>query len=166
MLITTSRRPSHRTRLLGRELARVLPNAKYMPRGDKSIRKLASLASSQNHKLITIITNRVHQPQELRFLDTTAGWRWLEERIELRKVELQRDLGRKVKLANVKIAANDQAKAQNLARFLSELWDLPFTEKPSGNVALAKDDEGLRLQFHEDPKAKPVGPILHIARFR
>jgi len=167
MLITTSKRPCHRARLLGRELARVLPNAKYTPRGVKSIRKLASLANSLNHKLVMIINSCTDQPRELRFLDAAAGWRWLGARIELGEVKLQRDLGQKVRLTDVKIASSSQNRARSLARLVGELWGLPFTEElPSaGSIAMVDDDRELRIQFRADPSAEPVGPILHVKHF-
>ena len=167
MLITTSRRPCHRARLLGRELERVLPNAKYTPRGVKSIRKLTSLANSLNHTLIMIIDSGTDQSRELRFLDATAGWRWLDTRIELGEVKLQRDLGQKARLVDVKIMASSQNKARSFAHLIGKLWGLPFTEDlPSaGSVAMVDDDKELRVQFHTYLSAEPVGPILYIKYF-
>lgn len=167
MLITTSRRPCHRARLLGRELERVLPNSEYTPRGIKSIRKLSSLANSLNHKLITIIDSCIGQPTGLRFLDVAAGWRWLDARIELGEVKLQKDLGQKARLTDVKIVASGQDRARRFARLISELWGLPLIEElpSSGSVAMVNDDEELRIQFHADPGAEPVGPILYVKHF-
>ena len=167
MLITTSRRPCHRARLLGRELARVLPNAKYTPRGVKSVRKLASLANSLNHKLVMIINSCTDQPKELRFLDAAAGWRWLDARIELGEVKLQRDLGQKARLVDAKIVASGRNRARSFACLIGELWGLPFAEElPSaGSVAMVEDDRDLRVQFHADPNAEPVGPMLRVKCF-
>lgn len=147
-------------------MARVLPNAEYLPRGSKSIRKLATLASSRGHELIMIINGFAGQPRELCFLNAAAGWQWLDARIELREVKLQRDLGSKVRLEDVKVAAGDQAKARDFALFIGRLWGLPIIEEPSaGSIAFVEDDEQLRLQFYSDSRAEPVGPILYIARF-
>lgn len=167
MLVTTSRRPSHRARLLGRELIRVLPNAEYVPRGIKTVRRLASLASSRGHELVMIVNSRERQPRELRFLNASVGWRWLDARIELREVELQRDLGQKVRLADVRIVAADSARAQNLARLLSELWGLPLSEGPSstGAVVLVTCNDGLKVQFRAHPKDELVGPVLYVKNF-
>jgi rRNA maturation protein Rpf1 len=167
MLITTSRRPCHRARLLGRELERVLPNAKYTPRGVKSIRKLTSLANSLNHKLIMIIESWSDNPSELLFLDATAGWRWLGAKIELGDITLQRDLGQKVRLTDVKIAASNQDNAIKFARMIGKMWDLPFSEElpMSGGAAFVDNDKKLRVQFHVDIGAEPVGPILYVKQF-
>jgi len=167
MLITTSRRPCHRARLLGRELERVLPNAKYMPRGVKSIRKLTSLANSLNHKLIMIIESCADQPSELLFLDATVGWRWLGARIELGEIKLQRDLNQKARLLDVKITASNQDKARSFARLIGKIWGLPFSEEPlsGGSAAFVDNDRELRVQFHTDIGAAPVGPILYVKQF-
>jgi len=167
LLITTSRRPCHRARLLGRELTRVLPNAEYAPRGIKSVRKLASFANTRNHKLVMIIGSHANQLRELRFLDVATGWRWLNARIELGDVKLQKDLGQKVRLVDVKIVVSKQNIARNFAHLISRLWGLQFTEElPSaGGVAMVGDDGKLRVEFHADPSAGPVGPILHITHF-
>lgn len=166
-MVTTSRRPSHRARLLGRELTRVLPNAEYVPRGIKTVRRLASLASSKGHELVMIVNSREEQPRELRFLNVSAGWRWLDARIELREVELQRDLGQKVKLADVRIASDDSVRARSFARLLSKLWGLPLSEGPSstGATVLVTCDDGLKVQFRAHPKAELVGPVLHVKNF-
>ena len=167
MLITTSRRPGHRARLLGRELARVLPDAEYVPRGVKSVRNLASLASTRGHKLVTLINCRADRPQELRFLDVTRGWRWLDVVIELREVKLQKDLGHKVQLTDVKIVASGSSRAKDLARLLSEMWHLQLLEEvPSaGSVVMVTQNEELRIQFQSDPKVPPIGPIMYVTRF-
>jgi len=131
------------------------------------VRKLTSLANSLNHKLVMIINSCTDQPKELRFLDAAAGWRWLGARIELGEVKLQRDLGLKTRLTDVKIAASSQNRAQSLARLVGELWGLPFAEElPSaGSVAMVEDDGDLRIQFRADLSAEPVGPILHVKHF-
>jgi rRNA maturation protein Rpf1 len=166
MLITTSRRPCHRARLLGRELERVLPNAKYTPRGVKSIRKLTSLANSLDHKLIMIIESCANQPSELLFLDATAGWRWLDTKIELVNITLQNDLGQKARLTDAKITASSGDKAKKFARLIGKMWGLRFSEEPlSGSAAFVDNDKNLRVQFHADIGAAPVGPILYVKQF-
>lgn len=131
------------------------------------MRKLASLANARNHKLVMIIESHTNQPQELRFLDAATGWRWLDAKIKLGEVKLQKDLGQKVRLVDVKIMASGQNRARDFARLVSELWDLQFTKElpGTGSVAVVEDDEELRVQFYTDPSAGPVGPILHITHF-
>lgn len=166
MLISTSRRPGHRTRILCRELTRVLPNATYVPRGAKTISKLASLASSLGHDRVMVVNSLAGRPRELRFLAVVQGWRWLDARVELGEIKLQRDLGQKAKLEGTKLHAESQ-KARNLANFLSELLNLPILgELPNaGGVVLITSDDELQLQFQLRPNSEAIGPVLQIASF-
>ncbi|MCS7131255.1 MAG: hypothetical protein NZ934_00765 [Hadesarchaea archaeon] len=168
MLITTSRRPTHRARLLGRELARVLPGAEYVPRGLKTIEKLASMAGSRGYDLVMIINSGEGKPKELRFLHAGPSWKWSDARIELCEVRLQRDLSKRAEARATAIAWRGSAEARELAGLLSELWGLPLVELPShrGAVALVIGDRELELQFRESPASEPVGPTLRVARFR
>lgn len=167
-MITTSRRPTHRARLLGRELVRILPGAEYVPRGLKTVEKLASMAGSRGHDLVMIINSGADQPRELRFLHAGPSWRWSRANIELREVKLQRDLGKKVEARVEAIAWQGSAEARELAELLSELWGLPLVEPSShrGTIALVVGNEELELQFKESPASEPVGPTLRVASFK
>lgn len=138
-----------------------------MPRGVKSIRKLASLANSLDHKMVMVIGTCADQPRGLRFLDVATGWRWLDACIELGEVKLQRDLGHKFRLTDVKVVGRGRDRARSLARLIGELWGLPIAEglPGAGGVAMVEDDGDLRIQFHADPSSEPVGPILHVKFF-
>lgn len=166
MLITTSRRPGHRARILCRELARVLSNVTYTPRGAKTVRNLVSLASSLGHSRVVVINSIADDPREMRFFDAVAGLRWLNARIEFGGVKLQRDLGQKIKLAEVRIFAEGK-RAWEFADFLGKLLNLPISREPpgSGAVALITEDEGLKLQFQAKLGSEIVGPVLEIASF-
>ncbi len=166
MLISTSRRPGHRTRILCRELARVLPNVTYVPRGVKMINKLASLASSLGHDRVMIVNSLAGRPGELRFLVATEGWRWLDAWVELGEVKLQRELGRKAKLEGTRFYAEGE-RARDLANFLGELLGLPILDElpNTGAVALITSDDELQLQFQLQPSSEAIGPVLRIASF-
>lgn len=168
MLITTSRRPEHRTRLLCRELVRVLPDAKYVPRGVKTIGDLASLARSVGHDRVMIVNSLAGRPFELRFLDAARGWRWLDASIKLREVKLQRELGQKIKLATTGILVRGSTMAREFAKSLGELFNLSISGEPpsSGGIALVTDEDGLQLQFQVRPSSEVIGPVLLISSFR
>ena len=160
MLIVTSRHPCHRARILARELARVLPNAEYVPRGVKSVKKLSSLAISCGHNTIMIIDSVAERPKFLRFLEVDDGWRWLDVQIELSDVELQKDLGQKTRLLGVKIVA-ESSRAKKLANVLEKLWGLKQA-KVAGTGAfmfVSKD----KIEFRASLAAK-IGPVLHVSR--
>ena len=161
MLIVTSRRPCHRARILARELARVLPDAEYIPRGVKSVRKLFSLASSRGHKKIMIINSVAGQPMVLRFLDIDEGWKWMDVQIELSKAELQKDLGQKIRLLDAKIVAASP-KAKELAGLLEKLWGVKMVKKAPDTGAFIIVDED-KIGFRASLAAK-IGPALYVSR--
>jgi len=145
---------------LARELARVLPNAEYVPRGVKSVKKLSSLAISCGHNTIMIIDSVAERPKFLRFLEVDDGWRWLDVQIELSDVELQKDLGQKTRLLGVKIVA-ESSRAKKLANVLEKLWGLKQA-KVAGTGAfmfVSKD----KIEFRASLAAK-IGPVLHVSR--
>jgi hypothetical protein len=114
-----------------------------------------------------VVNSLAGRPRELRFLTVTEGWRWLDARVELGEVKLQRNLGQKVKLEETKVYAEGE-RARDFANFLCGLLDLPILgELPkSGAVALITSDDELRLQFQLMPNSDVVGPVLRIEGFR
>ncbi len=161
MLIVTSRRPCHRARILARELAKVLPNAEYVPRGIKNVKKLSSLAVSHGHNIVMIVDSITKQPKFLRFLEVDDGWKWLDVQIELSDVELQKDLGQKTRLLDAKIVM-ESSKVKRLANLLEKLWGLKQVKKAAGTGAFMFVGEG-KIEFRASLAAK-IGPVLHISR--
>jgi rRNA maturation protein Rpf1 len=147
---------------------RVLPNAKYVPRGVKTIGDLASLARSLGHDRVMVVNSLAGRPFELRFLDVTRGWRWLDASIKLREVKLQRELGQKIKLVVRMILARGSTMAREFAKSLGELINLPIPSEPpsSGGIALVTDEKGLQLQFRVGSSSEVIGPVLLISSFR
>ena len=158
MLVTTSRRPGHRARSLGRELARVLPNTEYVPRGVKTVRKLSSLASSRGHATVMIVDSFASIPKFLRFLDCGTGWQWSEVQIELGKIELQKDLGQKIELSSTKIVVKSP-EAKELARLLGKLWGLPVGRETGARAVVVVDED----EIHFQRGSERVGPVLHVS---
>ena len=151
---------------MGRELARALPNAKYVPRGIKTVEKLASMAESLGHTWVVVINSSAEHPNELRFLNVWKGLRRLEKRVELGEVKLQRNLGQRVGVKATKIYAEGEP-AQELASFLGEISGLPVSEKlPEAGVALSiTTNSGLKIHFQKMPGPELVGPVLHVVGF-
>lgn len=158
MLVTTSRRPGHRARLLGRELARVLPNTEYAPRGVKTVRKLSSLASSRGHTTVMIIDSFASIPKFLRFINCEEGWQWSAVQIELGKIELQKDLGQKICLSGTKIVVKSP-EVKELARLLGTLWGLPVEREAGARDVVVVDEDEIRFQRGSER----VGPVLHVS---
>ncbi len=165
MLVTTSRRPGHRARILGRELARVIPNAKYFSRGVKTVDKLALMAESLGHAWVMVVNSSAGHPKELHFLNIGKGWRWFDKRVELGEVKLQRDLGQRVRFEGIKIYAEGKP-AQELAEFLGEISGLPISERlPEAGVVLSIITNSGLIHFQKRPTSEITGPVIQVIRF-
>jgi U3 small nucleolar ribonucleoprotein protein IMP4 len=71
MLITTSRKPSQRTRTFARSLERVL-NAKYINRGKMSLRDVLIKSSQLNFNRIIIISEMKGNPSRIEILNSNG----------------------------------------------------------------------------------------------
>jgi len=145
---------------LARELARVLPNAEYVPRGVKSVKKLSSLAISCGHNTIMMVDSVAERPRFLRFLEVDDGWKWLDIQIELSYVELQKDLGQKTRLLDTKIVTGSPG-AKKLANLLEKLWGVKQA-KVAGTGAFMFVSED-KIEFRAS-LAATIGPVLHVSR--
>lgn len=88
MILTTSRRPTTKSRQLCRELKSVIPLSQYILRGKKGIRDLISLSVEKGADRIVVVTSRGNEPCSFIFY---AEWVFLGE---LRGVAtLRRELG-------------------------------------------------------------------------
>ncbi len=96
LLITTSRRPSRRTRTFIRDLYHVIPGAKRVNRGKKSIEDLKKLAIGEGFKRVLIVGTLRGNPSTLTFIATLpAEIRYLPLMIWLKGVALRREMTKK-----------------------------------------------------------------------
>jgi len=96
LLITTSRRPSRRTRSFIRDLYHVIPGAKRINRGKKSVEDLKKLAIGEGFKRVLIVGTLRGNPSTLTFLSTLpTEVQYLPLMIWLKGVTLRREMTRK-----------------------------------------------------------------------
>ncbi|MGC8816466.1 MAG: hypothetical protein ACP5PX_01415 [Candidatus Hadarchaeum sp.] len=166
MLLTTSRRPCHLARILGRELARLLPDSEYVPRGVKTIEKVAALARQRGHHRVIIINSSSDRPSEMRFLEVGGTWQWLNASMKLAGVAVNRVKIKGKNFGGLKIYAGDPG-SFNFSRWLSRVLSIECTDRlpESGPVVLLTSDGGLKIRFRIMPCAEEVGPVLSVASF-
>jgi rRNA maturation protein Rpf1 len=87
MIITTSRRPTKRNRILCRELEAVIPLSQYIIRGKKGMRDLSSFCVEKGADRIMVVTSQRTSFYALRFY---KGWSFLGEIVA--SVQLRREL--------------------------------------------------------------------------
>jgi len=126
--------------------------------------KLALMAESLGHTWVMVINSSAGHPKELRFLNIGKGWRWLDKRVELGEVKIQRGLGQRVRFGGTKIYAEGKP-AQELAEFLGEISGLPISEKlPEAGVVLSIITNS-GLNFQKRPTSEVTGPVIQVIRF-
>lgn len=76
MYVTTSRKSSLSTKILASNIATFL-NAKYEPRGKKSIEDVITRADELGHSRIIVVSETKGNPNKLAFIDTSDEWRWV-----------------------------------------------------------------------------------------
>jgi rRNA maturation protein Rpf1 len=87
MIITTSRQPTKRNRILCRELETVIPLSRYIIRGKKGMRELFSLCIEKGADRLLVVTSQRTSLSALRFFE---GWTFLGEVLVC--VQLRREL--------------------------------------------------------------------------
>ncbi|NPA47781.1 MAG: ribosomal biogenesis protein [Thermococci archaeon] len=93
MLITTSHRPTRRTRSFGHDLERVFPGSLYMTRGKKTIKQLLMEAYDRNYSRLLVINVWKGNPLKLTFIRVDPEeWGYLGY-VYLHGIKLQREIG-------------------------------------------------------------------------
>lgn len=96
-------------------------------------------------------------------MEVGEKWGWMNVRILLGRVELQRELGKRVKLEATEVCAREE-KMKEFARVLGALMGLPPTDEPGDRAAiLVGSGEKILIQFW-DGKSE-LGPKLHVKKF-
>ncbi len=152
ILITTSRRPSRRTRRFCRELSAVLPHSFYVNRGKASLRTVVERAFVDGYSRVLIVGETKGNPSLMRFLDVQrSGWRWLYQ-FYIDDVHLLLDEHRKYR----ELDADGLLVRAELAP-LREVFDV-YPECTSDCVELIEQGGNVRFTYN----GKAVGPRFHI----
>lgn len=151
ILLTTSRKPSKRTRRFARELSYVLPYALYIPRGKSSIEDLIRRAEERGFHRIIIIGETKGNPSIFRVLVREKGWRWLAQAY-ITSVSLYVDMG----LKPVRVVADGLTlRTDRFGRFLRDVFGV---YEESDVLALEERDGNVRFVYEK----KEVGPRFRI----
>ncbi|GAB6102569.1 ribonucleotide-diphosphate reductase subunit beta [Thermococcus atlanticus] len=93
MLITTSHRPTRRTRSFGHDLEKVFPNALYLTRGKKTLQDLLMEAYDRGYERLLIINVWKGNPLKMTFIKVSPDdWGYLGY-LYLHGIKLQREIG-------------------------------------------------------------------------
>ncbi len=151
ILLTTSRKPSNRTRRFARELSYTLPYALYMPRGKSSIADLIERAEEKGFHRIIIIGETKGNPSILRVLVREDRWHWFAQAY-ITSVSLYVDLG----LRPVRILADGLTlKTDRFSDFIRGVFGV---YEESDILTLEERDGNIRFLY----EGREVGPRFKI----
>ncbi|MGQ9788148.1 MAG: hypothetical protein ACUVQM_02365 [Candidatus Hadarchaeaceae archaeon] len=166
MLLTTSRRPCHLSRIICREMALILPGGEYVPRGAKTIEKTVLLARERGHNLVIIVSSFSDRPGEIRFIEVGEAWRWLDASIKIAGVKINHIKGKIDGSNRTRIYAGDPP-SYDFAQWLGGVLGIDCVERPpkSGPVIFVSSSDGLELKFRIMPSTENLGPVLTVASY-
>lgn len=177
ILITTTRRPSRRTRSLVRDLYHVLPNSKRRNRGKMSLEDLNELALREGIDRVIVVATQRGNPSSLMFYEPTPALLKPISVMKLNGVSLRREItekrapySRKLCVAfspeGLKREADVLGRSFNAPSFRSEINELALL-KGSCDVAFFLSIEGgLKGSFYKVTPTEELGPRFRISEIR
>jgi len=184
MLITTSHRPTRRTRSFGHDLERVFPNSTYVTRGKKTIQNLLMEAYDRGYERLLIINVWKGNPLKMTFIKVSPDdWGYLGY-LYLRGIKLQREMG----FRNIRPIREEMpfivttAKRVGLdhvafAQAFAELTNGKFIPRGDKNLihiadrhntdvlgVIERHPRGMAINFYrlDVTKERPVGPLISV----
>ncbi|MCD6559328.1 MAG: ribosomal biogenesis protein [Palaeococcus sp.] len=184
MLITTSHRPTRRTRSFGHDLEKVFPNSRYLTRGKKTLNDLLMEAYDMGYERLAIINVWKGNPLKITFIKVSpTDWGYLGY-LYLHGIKLQREIGFK----NVRPIREEMpfvittAKRTGLdhvsfGRVFAELTGGIFVPRKNYSLqtigdkyntdilgVIERHPRGMAINFHrlDVDRENPVGPLISV----
>lgn len=184
MLITTSHRPTRRTRSFGHDLEKVFPNSAYLTRGKKTIQDLLMEAYDRGYERLLIINVWKGNPLKMTFIKVSPeDWGYLGY-LYLHGIKLQREIG----FRNIRPIREEMpfivttAKRVGLdhiafAQVFAELTNGKFIPRGDKSLTYIADKyntdvlgvierhpRGMAINFYrlDITKERPVGPLISV----
>jgi U3 small nucleolar ribonucleoprotein protein IMP4 len=161
LLITTSRRPTRRTRTLIKELSRVIPGSIKMNRGKMSFDDLKELMIKKGITRLLLIDTRKGNPSRLNFMVLSSKGLKRKLIIIIDGVILQLDKRMQVRFSDI-----IDIKAENLPEEIYELFKyflvlpaLSPAEGVRGYVNIRYDNDMVEIGFR-DSRGKKIYPFI------
>ncbi len=152
MLITSSLNPSRKTRLLSKDLERVIWNATYLPRGKLRLDEIFLEGKKRKKKIICFIREFGGRPGVLEFTDTEGN---IILKIRLKDALFQRDVTKRPSKMIQHIKVLDASKNSRNKKLVGKLSSIFGDE---GEVKLIVDQEKMEFVY----KGREIGPRLYI----
>ncbi|MFA4641489.1 ribosomal biogenesis protein [Pyrococcus kukulkanii] len=184
MLITTSHRPTRRTRSFGHDLEKVFPNSLYMTRGKKTIQELLMEAYDRSYERLLILNVWKGNPLKMTFIKVDPeDWGYLGY-LYLHGIKLQREMGFKglnpiredmplIVTTAKRVGLDHLAFAQVFAELTTGKF-VPRGDKSLTSIAdryntdvlavIERHPRGMSINFYrlDVTKERPVGPLINV----
>ena len=158
VLVTTSRRPTRRSRRLAKELCRVLPYFKKINRGRMGYKDLREYMIKKGFTRLIIIENYKGNPGIMEFLTLDEVFLRRVGRLVIKSLSLQVDIRRDYifsSLKKVEFVNVDEDIAESLSLFFHPYYSV--SEGTEGTLRIVGDEEELSFNFY-DNNGKRVPP--------
>jgi len=167
ILITTTRRPSKRTRSFARDLYHVLPNSIRRNRGKMSLEDLNELAIRTGVDRIIVIGTQRGNPSSLTFYEPTPSHLKPISTVSLSGVSLRREITKKRAPPSKRfcVASSDEleSEAELLARSFN-VRSVKLEELKGFDISLILTSEGgLKASFYRVSPLEELGPRMRIS---
>ena len=157
--MTTSRKPSPRTRTFCKDFARVFPHSVYSSRGKASLDSVIEKARELGKEFIAIVFETNGNPSKIEFIKVSEdSWDWAKS-LQLTGVSLSREIsGKKIEIPT---DLSISGKSKQLEEFLVEVFGLDyFIDESEFQIKLT--NKPLQITFTYD--GKEVGPTLNVKK--
>ena len=143
ILITTSRRPTRRTRTFAKELARVLPNAIKVNRGKANLEDLKEYMILKGFTKLIIINTKKGNPSQLVFYELSYDGLKRSLIFNIRGLSLQVDKKVKTYVKYLDDVVDKTGRDRSLVDFLKRFLSVPI-------IAVDRDGVTARLEVSRD----------------
>ncbi|ALU11813.1 Brix [Ignicoccus islandicus DSM 13165] len=166
-LLTTSHKPSQRTRTFLKDLASVLPNSERVSRGKAALELLGSIASDLGAERVIIVKEKNGNPHSIEVYSVDGVELVPLGTIVLRGLSLSSETGRRV--YNVKkVCIDENAIDEETKEIIGNLRDLLGLGECEGDedlvASVERDERGFEVIFRPSGSNLKVGPVIRIAR--
>jgi len=170
ILITTTRRPSRRTRSFVRDLYHVLPSSIRRNRGKMSLEDLNELAIRTGVDRVIVVGTQRGNPSSLTFYEPTPSRLKLISTVNLSGVSLRREITKKRAPHSKRMCVASSDELENEAELLARSFNVRYVrldELKDFDISLILTSEGgLKASFYRTSPMEELGPRMRIAGIR
>lgn len=166
MLISTSRRPSTRTRSFVKELLGVIPLSFQVTRGKKSVEELKDIAVLKGCRRLMIVESKDGNPSALSFMYIDKkDWKWLgviDISVSLRR---EMNINNKLDFFDDDLPLLIQGDKSESFDFIKEMFFCQDYEGDQEGPVLLWNGDYINF-LRDDISSSPIGPKIKVSKWK